>query len=113
MPPQAMIVNRPRRNLQPVPPRGQVIRFEDLTMMLSITAKTLVGLAVGLLLLLAVIFAFAADLLSQPPKMSAARLRPQMKPRRARPYTDLLDANLENVSLDETGSRTLRPHSFG
>lgn len=38
--------------------------------MLSIIAKVLVGVAVGLLLLLAVMFAFASDLFSAPPKPS-------------------------------------------
>jgi hypothetical protein len=110
MPAHPMIANRPRRNLSLAPLRRARIWFEDLgmTMMLSTTAKALVGLAVGILLLVAVAFAFAADLLSTPPKV----VRAQAKLRHSDLYRGPVDPNVENVRLHATGSRSLRPLSF-
>ena len=55
--------------------------------MLSTIARILIGAAVGILLLVAVAFAFAGDLLSSPPKVQRARL-----PRRS------LNPNVENIA---------------
>ena len=63
--------------------------------MLSIIAKVLVGVAVGLLLLLAVVFAFASDLLSAPPKPSAR----SRKVSRTQLYRGAMNPNVENVAL--------------
>jgi len=63
-----------------------VTGLRDLTM-LSTIARILIGAAVGILLLVAVAFAFAGDLLSSPPKVQRARL-----PRRS------LNPNVENIA---------------
>lgn len=63
--------------------------------MLSIIAKVLVGVAVGLLLLLAVVFAFASDLFSSPPKPAAQ----SRKVRRTQLYRGAMNPNVENVAL--------------
>lgn len=63
--------------------------------MLSIIAKVLVGVAVGLLLLLAVMFAFASDLFSAPPKPSVHN----RKVPRTYLHRGAMSANVENVAL--------------
>lgn len=58
--------------------------------MLTMIAKILVGSAVGLLVLVAVGFAFAADLVSSPPQ-----------PRPVRRVRSRMNPNIENIAFEE------------
>ena len=86
MPSQPMITNRPGRNLSS---RAQMrTGKQDLTM-LSTIARILIGAAVCLLVVVAVAFAYAADLFSPKPEVQ----------RVTRLSRGSLDPNVENVAL--------------